>query len=82
MSCETNINVPTTDNTVPSCLNPTSTDCVFYEAVISYLSLPAMSSTTTVINALVSSLMNARTRITTLESIVEDFETRISALEG
>lgn len=81
MACNNNINVPTTDNTQPDCLNPIDANCVFYQEVINYLSLPAMSTAHEIIDALILSLMNARNRITTLEEIVEDFEERISALE-
>ena len=46
-----------------------STDCVVYEEAISYLSLNTGSTTTEVIQALLTSLINARNRIQTLETI-------------
>lgn len=81
MPCNTNINVPTTDNTQPECLYPVDANCVFYQDAISYLSLSEMSTAKEIIDALVTSLANARARIVVLEGIVEDFEERITALE-
>lgn len=57
------------------------TDCVIHETAITYLSLPPNSNLTEVLQAYLSSLVNARQRISDLETIVGDFETRISALE-
>lgn len=58
-----------------------STDCVIKSAAITYLSLPVNSTLTAILQAYLTSLIDARARISVLESIVEDFETRISALE-
>lgn len=58
-----------------------STDCIIKASAITYLSLPINSTLTAILEAYLLSLIDARTRITTLEQIVEDFETRITALE-
>lgn len=72
--------IPTVDNT-PVCKNPLADTCVIHEAAIAYLSLPVNSTQEEVTLALLASLVNARERIVILEEIVEDFETRITALE-
>ncbi len=48
--------------------NQMSTDCVIYELAISYLFLPPNSTMTEVVQALLLSLVDARTRITALEN--------------
>lgn len=62
--------------------NQTSTDCSLYPNSIVYLGLPANSTSTVVIQALLTSLVDARNRITALENRIEDHETRITALEN
>lgn len=59
-----------------------STNCVIFEDTISYLSLPENSSATLVIETLLLSLVDARDRITTLESNIESVSSRITTLEG
>ena len=48
-----------------------STDCVIYEDAISYLSLEENSTATEVIQALLSSLIDARNRVKILEKLTE-----------
>lgn len=72
----------TTDNTPLECNEFLSDTCVIRAAAIEYLELPANSTQNQVTTALVASLENARNRIAVLEGIVEDFETRIAALEA
>lgn len=56
------------DDSVPSCTEFPKTDCVIHEAAIAYLSLPADSTLTDIIASLITSLADARVRITTLEA--------------
>lgn len=57
------------------------TECVIHSSAITYLQLPVNSNLTVVLAAYLASLIDARTRITALENTVQDFETRITALE-
>lgn len=59
-----------------------STDCVIFNNSITYLSLPTNSTETEVIQALLLSLIDARTRIISLEEVTADQEIRITALEN
>ncbi len=67
MSCSNNITIPPllSDNCNG---NQISTDCTIYEEPIAYLGLPANSTATVVINSLLSSLKDARDRVTDLET--------------
>ena len=64
----TQTTVPEVDNTAIPCEKLTSTDCTIYEDAISYLGLPENSSLTDVLDAMLSSLIDARNRITALET--------------
>lgn len=82
MACENYI-IATTDNTPLECPDGYTADgCVIRIDEIEYLELPANSTQNQITTALVASLENARNRIAVLEGIVEDFETRIAALEA
>ena len=59
----------------------TSTKCVISIKALTYLGLPINTPLEDVIDALLLSLADARTRIGVLESTIEDHETRITALE-
>jgi hypothetical protein len=65
----TQTNVAEIDNSAQTCEKFIDTDCIIHKDAIAYLSLPANSSTTEIINALVLSLTDARNRILTLEQI-------------
>lgn len=56
-----------TNNTPLACEEYKSTDCIIYKSAIVYLGLPADSSMTQVIAAIMLSLIDARNRIRTLE---------------
>lgn len=63
--------------------NQSSTNCVLFPNSIVYLGISQPNSTTTVvIQALLTSLIDARNRITTLETQAINFENRITALEN
>ena len=64
----TQTSVVEVDSSVPDCINLIKTDCIIHEAAIAYLSLPANSNMTVIIDALLLSLADARARITTLEN--------------
>jgi len=59
-----------------------SANCVVLETAITYLNLPPNSTITTVLNAYLLSLVDARNRILVLEAQGANFETRITALEN
>lgn len=59
-----------------------STDCLIFSSSIPYLQLPPNSTVTEVINALLLSLVDTRTRLTQAESRIENHETRLIALEN
>jgi hypothetical protein len=60
----------------------TSTDCLIHEGAITYLNLPPNSTITVILQALLLSLVDARNRITVLETLSADYEIRITALEN
>lgn len=62
--------------------NQLSSTCVIFENAISYLSLSPNSTMTQVVQSLLLSLIDARSRISVLEAQGEDFELRITALEN
>nr|DAI89609.1 MAG TPA: hypothetical protein [Caudoviricetes sp.] len=59
-----------------------STNCTILPIAITYLNLPPNSTVTTVLNAYLLSLVDARNRIAVLETQGANFETRITALEN
>lgn len=61
-------NVAEVDNSAVACDKMIPTDCILHEAAIAYLGLPENSSMTDVINALLLSLIDARSRILVLET--------------
>lgn len=61
-------NVAEVDNSAVACEKFISTDCIIHEEAISYLGLPENSSTTDVLTAYLSSLIDSRNRVTALES--------------
>lgn len=77
--CQTTI-VPTLQEN-PCPLGQISTDCVIHELAITYLSLPPNSNITTVLASYLLSLVDARNRVTLLETQLADHEARIVALE-
>lgn len=62
--------IPQVDNSALECSNCgfSSAKCVIIPEEIPYLGLPADSSLDTIVKALLSSLIDARNRIATLES--------------
>lgn len=60
----------------------TSTNCLIFPEAITYLNLPINSTVTTVLQTFLLSLVDARNRITVLETLSTDYETRITALEN
>jgi len=63
--------------------NQSSTNCVLFPNSIIYLGISQPNATTTeVIQALLTSLVDARNRIAVLEAQNADFESRITALEN
>lgn len=58
-----------------------ATTCVISTKALTYLGLPINTPLEDVIDALLLSLADARTRIGVLESTIEDHETRITVLE-
>lgn len=64
------INIPEVDNTLTLCDNDfKSTDCVIMESAVSYLGLQENATLTEVLQAMLSSLIDARARIVTLENL-------------
>lgn len=74
--------VPVVQNEDPCNGEQYSTNCVIHQAAIVYLSLPANSTLTVVLQNYLASLVDARARIAVLETQNEDFEARITALEN
>lgn len=66
-NCDNGIVIPTLI-TDPCNGKTKSSDCIIYEEAITYLGLPANSNITTIIQALVLSLKDARDRILDLET--------------
>ena len=64
----TRTNVAEVDNSAIACDKLIDTDCILHADAISYLGLPENSSLTDVIDALLSSLIDARNRIEILET--------------
>lgn len=81
---ENNCYQSTTPNRIedPCSGNQLSSNCVIFENNIVYLNLPANSTITQVVQALLVSLIDARQGIATLGAQNLDFETRITALEN
>lgn len=75
-------NVPQVDNTALECNQFVNSQCVLHEDALTYLSLPANSSVRVVINTLLTSLIDARNRITVLETTANSLETRVTTLEN
>lgn len=67
-------NVAEVDNSAIKCEQPISTDCIIHEDAISYLGLPINSSTTEIIGALVSSLIDTRNRLTLAEENISNLQ--------
>lgn len=67
MECQNGTVIPT-NNTPLACDEYISTDCSIYADAIAYLGLPANSSVTAVIGAMLASLIDARNRILELET--------------
>lgn len=57
-----------TNNTPIECEEYFNSDCIIYQNAITYLNLPPNSNMTTIVNALVLSLIDARNRIINLEN--------------
>ena len=64
----TQTNVPEVDNSAIECEKLIDSSCIIHADAIAYLGLPENSDITTVINALLLSLIDARNRIITLET--------------
>lgn len=64
--CNNGTAIPT-NNTPLACEEYKSSDCTIFTEAITYLGLPADSSLTEVINAMLLSLIDARNRISILE---------------
>lgn len=62
--------------------NQSSADCVIFSNAITYLSLSPNSTMTQVVQSLLLSLIDARSRVVVLEAQGVNFETRITALEN
>ena len=62
-------NVAEVDNSAIECDQPLSTNCIIHSDAIAYLGLPENSDLTTVVEALVTSLIDARSRILVLETL-------------
>lgn len=58
-----------------------STDCIIFEKGIPYLSIPEGANLTIIVETLLLSLVDARTRIKTLESDVSNLNSRLTTLE-
>lgn len=67
MKCNLGITIPTLP-TDPCNGEEMATDCVKYEDAITYLSLPPNSTVTEIVDALLASLSDARSRVVLLES--------------
>lgn len=67
IKCETGTVIPTNNTPLP-CEEYKSTDCIIHQNAIIYLGLPAQSSLTTVLAAVLASLADARNRIQILEN--------------
>ena len=79
--CPQSITVNITED--PCNGNQTSTNCVLFPNSIIYLGISQPNATTTeVIQALLSSLVDARARISVLEAQAINLENRITALEN
>lgn len=65
-------NVAEVDNSAIKCEQLISTDCVIYEDAITYLGIPENSTTTDVIKALLTSLIDARNRLLIIENLILD----------
>lgn len=61
-------NVAEVDNSAVACEEFISTNCVIHEDAIAYLGLPENSSMTDVVDALLLSLIDARSRLLILET--------------
>lgn len=68
ITCETGTVIPT-NNTLIKCDELRSSDCIIFEQAMVYLGLPINSTLTTVIAAMLASLVDARERIADLEGI-------------
>ena len=77
MQCN-QINIPQVDTTELLCDDFIPTDCVQQATAIPYLGLAANFTQTQFNDAIVASLMNARTRIAELEQEVEDLQQEIN----
>lgn len=88
-TCNNDISVPTTNNSPLPCGGTQIFDqCVIRESAISYLSLPADSNMGEIIDAIIASLQDARTRLATAEAtitaqatLIEELDERITELE-
>lgn len=68
-------NVAVVDNSATTCNGEfKSTDCIIHEVAISYLGLQENSSTTEIITALVSSLIDTRNRLTLAENNINNLQ--------
>ncbi len=65
--CSNGTVIPTNNTPLP-CEEFTSSDCIIHEQAIAYLELPANSTMTEVIVAMLASLVDARNRIINLET--------------
>jgi hypothetical protein len=79
MPCDNNIQI--IQNSDPCNGKRYSTDCTIYPSAITYLDLPSDSTVTQVIDNLLLSLVDARSRIELLETIVADLDARLTILE-
>ena len=68
------VNVPQVDNTPLVCNEQISSECILHGDAIPYLRLPENSNEKVIINTLLTSLIDARNRILSLEARVTQLE--------
>lgn len=64
------VNIPTVNNDAIACTNYFDTDCIIYQNPIAYFGTLEPSTSTQVFDFIISSLIDARTRLTTVEGEV------------
>lgn len=65
--CNTGTVIPTNNDPLP-CEQFISSDCIIFQAAIAYLELPAGSTATQVIAAMLASLIDVRNRVSIIEN--------------